>query len=97
MGLTRLAPRGPLVVEPALPDWLPEVTVGISRHAARVSLRLRRDLTGHRDVEVMDGGGLEFVRPAAAINARVDREALALAAALYPAHALRLSGHAPPM
>ena len=96
IGLTPLAPRGTLVVDPALPDWLPEITIrNIQVGAARASLRLRRDSTGHTDVEVMDGGGLYVVRPAAAIKPGVDRVPMALAAALHSAQALRLSGQAP--
>ena len=96
IGLTPLAPRGTLVVDPVLPDWLPEITIrNIQVGAARASLRLRRNSTGHTDVEVMDGGGLYVVRPAAAIRPGADRGAAALAAALHPAQAMRLSGHAP--
>ena len=96
IGLTPLAPRGTLVVDPALPDWLPEITVrNIQVGKARVSLRLRRNSTGHTDVEVMDGGGLYAVRPAAAMKPGVDRCAVALAAALHPVQRVRLSGQAP--
>ena len=96
IGLTPLAPRGTLVVDPALPDWLPEITVrNIQVGAARASLRLRRDSTGHTDVEVIDGGGLYVVRPAAAIRPGIDRVPVALAAALHSAQAVRLSGQAP--
>jgi glycogen debranching enzyme len=96
IGLTPLAPRGTLVVDPVLPDWLPEVTIrNIQVGAARASLRLRRDSTGHTDVEVMDGGGLYVVRPAAAIKPGVDRVPVALTAALRSAQAVRLSGQAP--
>ena len=50
IGLTPLAPRGTLVVDPALPDWLPEITIrNIQVGAARASLRLRRDSTGHTE------------------------------------------------
>ncbi len=96
IGLTPLAPRGTLVVDPALPDWLPEVTIrNIKVGAARASLRLRRDSTGHTDVEVIDGGGLYVVRPAAAIRPGIDRVPVALAAALRSAQAVWLSGQAP--
>ena len=93
IGLTALAPLGTLVVDPALPDWLPEITVrNIQVGAARASLRLRRDAAGHTDVEVIEGSGLYVVRPAAATKPGVDRRAAVLAAALYPEQRIRLSG-----
>ena len=96
IGLTPLAPRGTLVVDPALPDWLPEVTIrNIQVGAARASLQFRRDSTGYTDVEVIDGGGLYVVRPAAAIRPGIDRLPMALTAALRSAQAVRLSGQVP--
>ncbi len=96
MGLTPLAPRGTLVVDPALPAWLPEITIrNIQVGRSRASLTLRRDTTGHTDVEVIEGGDLHIIRPGTDISPDADRVAAALAAALHPSQAVRLSGVAP--
>ena len=93
MGLTPLAPRGTLVVDPALPAWLPEITIrNIQVGRSRASLTFRRDTTGHTDVEVIDGGDLHIIRPAIDISPGADRVAAALTAALHPSQAVRLSG-----
>ena len=96
MGLTPLAPRSTLVVDPALPAWLPDITIrNVQVGRARAALRFRRDTSGHTDVEVIEGGDLHILRPATAIAPGVDRLALALAAAMNPmdpAQAVRLSG-----
>ena len=78
IGLTPLAPRGTLIVDPALPAWLPEITLrNIRVGASRASLKFRREPTGRTEVEVIDSGGLYIVRPAAADQAwrrpRADR------------------------
>ena len=95
LGLTPLAPRGTLVVDPALPAWLPAVAL----HHVRVggsyaSLRFRRDMSGDTEVEVVDDGGLHIVRPAAAVVPGVDRVAAGLRAAVTPAEAITLTGRA---
>ena len=64
LGLLPLAPRRMLVVDPALPDWLPEVTVrNVSVGSGRTSLRCRRDLSGYTEVEVLDAEDVAVVRP----------------------------------
>ena len=97
LGLTPLAPRGTLVVDPALPAWLPEVTIrNMQVGEARASLTFRRNRAGHTDVEVIADGGLTIVRPAIAISPGADRLKAAFAAALHPARAIRLFGVASP-
>jgi hypothetical protein len=63
--------------------------------ASRASLKFRLQPSGRTEIEVIDGGGLYIARPAATIKPGVDRVASALAAALQPTHAIRLSGEAP--
>jgi hypothetical protein len=95
--LMPLATRVALIVDPALPTWLPEMTLrNIQVGVSRASLRFRRDTTGYTDVQVIDGGGLAIIRPASAIKPGGDRVAAALAAALHPAEAVRRSGEASP-
>ncbi len=97
LGLMPLAPRGALVVDPALPAWLPEVTVrNVQVGAARASLRFHRDTSGHTEVDMLDDGGLHILRPAAAFAPGADRIVAALAAALNPAEAISLAGQAVP-
>ena len=64
-GIAPLAPQSTLVVDPALPDWLPEVTVrNLCVGDKRVSIRLTRDSNGECDHEVLEGGhGLRIHRP----------------------------------
>ena len=96
LGLAPLAPRGTLVVDPALPSWLPSITLrNVQVGRSRASLTFRRDTTGHTEVEVIDGGGLLILRPAAAMSPGTDRMLEVLAAALDPTRAVRLSGVAP--
>ena len=95
MGLTPLAPRNTLVVDPALPDWLPEITVrNVQVGRSRASLAFHRDTSGRTEVEVIEGDGLHIVRPATAITPGVDRMATAFAAALNSSQAVPLSGAA---
>src|SRR5215467_1230006 len=48
LGMWSYAPLQALIVDPALPDWLPEVTLhGVQVGQARVSLRFYRDGSGH--------------------------------------------------
>ena len=96
IGLTPLAPRGTLVVDPALPAWLPEITIrNIQVGGSRASLTFRRDKAGHTEAEVIEDGGLYIVRPAAAIRPGADRVAVALGASLNTSQAVRLAGVAP--
>ncbi|MFC0406778.1 amylo-alpha-1,6-glucosidase [Roseomonas elaeocarpi] len=63
LGLLPMAPRGTLVVDPALPAWLPEVTLRDVRvGSARASLRFRRDGSGRTGVQVLEHGGLRILR-----------------------------------
>ena len=96
VGLTPLAPRGTLVVDPALPAWLPKIMIrNIQVGRARAALKFRRDTAGHTEVEVLEGGGLYIARPAAPIRPGSDRVAAVLGAALDTSQAVRLSGAAP--
>ena len=95
LGLTPLAPRGTLVVDPSLPAWLSAVTLHhVQVGGSHASLRFRRDMSGYTEVEVLDDGGLHIVRPAAPFSPGVDRVATALRAALTPAEAVTLAGRA---
>ncbi|MGH7083170.1 MAG: amylo-alpha-1,6-glucosidase, partial [Acetobacteraceae bacterium] len=63
LGLLPLAPRRVLIVDPALPEWLPEVTLrNIQVGPSRAGLRFRRDSSGHTEVEVLEDGGLAIRR-----------------------------------
>ncbi len=94
LGLMPLAPRRTLVVDPALPEWLPEMTVrNIQVGPARAALRFYRDVSGYTDVEVLDDGGLLIVRPDLGGLAKgEDRMATAIRAALTPEASTLLAG-----
>ena len=63
MGLMPFAPCRALVVDPALPEWLPELTVRNVRVGdARVALCARRTAHG-TELEVLNAGGITIVRP----------------------------------
>lgn len=64
LGLYPAAPLRLLLVDPALPPWLPEVTIRDLRIGeARVTLRFRRDGDGESHVEVVERTGtLRVVR-----------------------------------
>jgi glycogen debranching enzyme len=55
LGLVPLAPIKTLFLDPALPDWLPELTLG-NLHVgdARLTLRIWRDAAGHTHHTVLD-------------------------------------------
>ncbi len=62
MGLTPFAPKRALVVDPALPEWLPELTVrNVRVGAARVALRAHRS-GADTELEIIDAGGIDIVR-----------------------------------
>ncbi len=65
-GLFPLAPLHTLVVDPDLPEWLPELTLeNLQVGEARVSLRFHRDATGHTHYEVLARTGkLHLMRQA---------------------------------
>ena len=94
LGLMPLAPRRTLVVDPALPEWLPEMTVGnIQVGPARAALRFFRDVSGRTCVEVLDDAGLLIVRPdLSGLAEGEDRVAAAFRAALDPEASTLLAG-----
>ena len=58
LGLIPLAPRQTLIVDPDLPDWLPELTLTNLRvGGAKVSLGFRRDTEGHTVHEIVEQHG----------------------------------------
>jgi len=77
LGLMPVAPRGTLVVDPVLPDWLPELTVrNIRVGDRRAALRAWRDSEGATQLDVLEAGGLVIVRPSpATLSAGQDRVA----------------------
>jgi glycogen debranching enzyme len=80
LGITPLAPARTLIVDPTLPDWLPEVTLeGIRVGSAQVDLRFRRDASGSTSHEVLVlSGDLTVRRPAASPSEPGDRVASAV-------------------
>jgi glycogen debranching enzyme len=64
LGVFPFAPLETLVVDPQLPDWLPEITVsGLHVGAANVSIRFYRKADGQSDYEVLEKrGNLHVVR-----------------------------------
>lgn len=84
LGLTPIAPRKILVVDPALPDWRPKLTLhDIQKGPARVSLSFRRSGTGDTDVKVLNAGGVSVLRPGRSRHPG-DRVEAAVRAALDP-------------
>ncbi len=65
LGMLPLAPRRTLIVDPDLPDWLPEVTLDNVRIGrSSVDLRFRRDASGATECEVLrSGNDLRIHRP----------------------------------
>jgi glycogen debranching enzyme len=76
LGLIPVAPRKTLIVDPDLPEWLPELKLSNIRVGrARIALRFRRDKAGHTDHEVVEQEGeLRIHRPAAS-DSGIDRVA----------------------
>jgi len=64
LGLYPYAPLNLLIVDPHLPEWLPELTVSNLRVGeAVVTLRFRRQTSGHSDYDVIaKSGSLHIVR-----------------------------------
>lgn len=62
LGIYPFAPMKTLLVDPALPDWLPEVTL---RHlrvgGGRVSIRFYRNANGDSGYDVLDSRGTVHV------------------------------------
>ncbi len=94
LGLLPLAPLRTLVIDPALPDWLPGILVrNIQVAQARVSIRVWRTDGGHTAVEVLDSGGIRVIRPPLQDLARgEDRMTAAFLAAMDPDPASILAG-----
>lgn len=58
LGLVPLAPLDMLIVDPDLPEWLPELTLtNIKLGGSQVGLRFRRDGTGYTHHEIIDQQG----------------------------------------
>lgn len=58
LGLWSYAPLRALVIDPHLPEWLPELTLRNLRiRDATVSLRFTRDASGHTDYRVIERAG----------------------------------------
>jgi glycogen debranching enzyme len=58
LGLVPMAPLETLIVDPDLPEWLPELTLsGIRIGAAEVALRFRRDDSGETSYEILSQQG----------------------------------------
>ena len=95
LGLLPLAPRRTLIVDPSLPEWLPEITMrNIRVGQSHAGLRFRRDALGHTDVEVLEDGGLHISRlpPRDTATPRCeDRIGLAMRAALNPESAITIA------
>ena len=81
-GIMALAPLKTLVVDPALPEWLPRVVLRNLRIGGeRASIALHRDANGDTDHTIIEGAeGWRIVRPEPGAPGR-DRFALALAQA----------------
>ncbi len=81
-GVMILAPLRTLILDPALPEWLPEVAIRNLRIGdERVSIKLRREKNGETRHEVLEGGGgWRIVQPDLGGPGH-DRFALALAEA----------------
>ncbi|HEY9855338.1 MAG TPA: glycogen debranching N-terminal domain-containing protein [Stenomitos sp.] len=62
LGLRPYAPLNALLIDPDLPEWLPEVTLEhLPLGSSRVSLRLRRDASGHTDYQILESSGRPHV------------------------------------
>ncbi|HEU0154490.1 MAG TPA: hypothetical protein VFQ82_00355 [Stellaceae bacterium] len=69
MLLIPLAPRQTLIVDPDLPEWLPELRLdNIRVGSARLALRFDRDASGYTEQEVIDQQSrLRIHRPSACV------------------------------
>lgn len=75
LGLIPLAPRETLIIDPDLPEWLPELTVRNLRvGAARIGLRFKRNQSGYTEHEVLEKQGeLRVHRSSAQPSGGADR------------------------
>lgn len=80
-GVTPLAPLGAVIVDPALPDWMADLTIrNLAIGEQRLSIAFHRDGAGATDFEVIEGGeGLRIYRPDPTVGK--DRFAAAVAEA----------------
>ena len=83
LGLLPLAPLGTLIVDPDLPEWLPEITLKRVRVGdVRASLHFRRNAQGRTEHTLLTSTGpLKLVRPDA-VGGAGDRIEAVLKAAL---------------
>ena len=73
LGLVPAAPWRTLIIDPDLPDWLPDVTLaGIRIGDARATIRFWRGPSGRTEHEVIDGEGTLHIRRAPARPTGVD-------------------------
>jgi glycogen debranching enzyme len=74
LGLIPVAPRRTLIIDPDLPEWLPELTLSNIRIGnARVSLRFWRDAAGYTQDEVVAQQGELRIHRTLARDKGVDR------------------------
>jgi glycogen debranching enzyme len=74
LGLLPVAPRQTLIVDPDLPEWLPELSLtNIRIGNARLGLRFRRDVSGCTHHEIIDQHGPLRIHRAATHATAVDR------------------------
>jgi glycogen debranching enzyme len=74
LGLIPVAPRKTLVVDPDLPEWLPELTLSNIRIGkARVELRFRPDKSGHTEHQIVSCEGELRIHRAAADRSGINR------------------------
>lgn len=75
LGIVRLAPLNAVLVDPALPSWLSEITLSNLRFGrAHIALRFRRDRSGWTEHEVLDApDGVLVLRPDRAATQGEDR------------------------
>ncbi|MDB5101928.1 MAG: Amylo-alpha,6-glucosidase [Cyanobacteria bacterium RYN_339] len=87
-GIVPLAKLGTLVIDPELPDWLPELTLeNVQVGDARVSLAFKRDAGGHTDYQVLARqGSVRVVRqpPPDDLGAGIGGRLMALLGSLRP-------------
>jgi glycogen debranching enzyme len=74
LGLIPIAPRETLIIEPDLPEWLPELSlVNIRIGKARIGLRFRRDASGYTHHEIIEQEGPLRLYRSAASGSGLDR------------------------
>jgi hypothetical protein len=89
LGLWTYAPLNAIIVDPELPEWLPELILRDLRlKSARVSLQFRRDASGKTDYRVLEQEGTIHVLRQPPPQARVGavRRLHDLVESLLPGH-----------